>query len=289
MLAIQTNKLCKYYGEHLGIKDVSLEIESGEIFGFIGPNGAGKSTTIRTLLGLLIPSAGSVQVFGQDMQSLGHEIRKNIGYLPSEVNYYEEMSARELLEYHCRFYHINDYSEINRLANLFELDLDKQITDLSFGNKKKCGIIQSIIHKPKLLIMDEPTSGLDPLMQNVFFDMLMDENKNGTTIFFSSHILSEVQNICHRAAIIKQGEIIATENIQSLLKKQMKRVTLIFSQKPTVLNFPKGVQQQQWSGNKLTFEYVGSVNLLTQWMSTLNLQDIVLEEPELESIFMNYY
>ncbi len=205
------------------------------------------------------------------------------------MNYYDEMSSRELLEYHCRFYGINDYSEIKRLADIFELDLDKQITDLSFGNKKKCGIIQSIIHKPKLLIMDEPTSGLDPLMQNVFFKMLKDENKNGTTIFFSSHILSEVQNICHRAAIIKNGEIKATENIQSLLKKQMKKVSLVFRQKPEPLAFPKGIQNEHWNGNKLTLEYVGSIDNLIQWISILDLQDVVLEEPDLESIFMNYY
>lgn len=289
MLTVQTSKLCKYYGQDLGIKNISLEIEQGEIFGFIGPNGAGKSTTIRTLLGLLIPTSGAATIFGKDIREFGQEIRKNIGYLPSEVNYYDEMSSRELLEYHCRFYDINDYSEIERLAELFKLDLDKQITDLSFGNKKKCGIIQSVIHKPKLLIMDEPTSGLDPLMQNVFFEMLKDENKNGTTIFFSSHILSEVQNICHRAAIIKDGEIITTENIQSLLQKQMKKVTLVFSQKLAQLEYPKGVQHQHWKGNKLTFEYVGQITNLIQWMSNLDILDVVLEEPDLESIFINYY
>jgi len=289
MLAVQTNKLCKNYGQQLGIKDISLEIENGEIFGFIGPNGAGKSTTIRTLLGLLIPSSGSGHIFGEDISTLGHQIRKNIGYLPSEVNYYDEMSGRELLEYHCRFYNIYEYSEIIKLAELFKFDLDKQINDLSFGNKKKCGIIQAIIHKPKLLIMDEPTSGLDPLMQNVFFELLKDLNKNGTTIFFSSHILSEVQNLCHRAAIIKNGEIKATENIQSLIKKQMKKGVLIFSKIPDQLEFPVGLQNQNWSGNKLTFEYVGPINNLTKWMSNLDLQDIALEEPELESIFMNYY
>lgn len=289
MLAVQTSKLCKFYGQNLGIKDVSIEIETGEIFGFIGPNGAGKSTTIRTLLGLLIPTSGSVKIFDQDISHLGHEVRKNIGYLPSEVNYYDEMSSRELLEYHCRFYGIYDYSEIDKLADIFELDLDKQITDLSFGNKKKCGIIQSMIHKPKLLIMDEPTSGLDPLMQNVFFDRLKIENENGTTIFFSSHILSEVQNICHRAAIIKIGEIKATENIQSLIKKQMKKVGLIFHHKPLQLEFPMGVQKQNWNGNKLTFEYVGLIDNLIKWMANLDLQDVILEEPDLESIFMNYY
>lgn len=289
MLAIQTNKLCKYYGKHLGIKNVSLEIKQGEIFGFIGPNGAGKSTTIKTLLGLLIPTSGSTYIFGQDISKYGDKIRKKIGYLPSEVNYYNEMSSQELLEYHCRFYGINDYSEIKRLAELFKLDLDKKITDLSFGNKKKCAIIQSVIHKPKLLILDELTSGLDPLMQNIFFELLDEENKKGMTIFFSSHILSEIQRMCDRAAVIRNGEITAIEDIQSLLKKQMKKARLVFNQKPEQLEYPEGVQHQHWHNNKLTFEYVGSIDNLIQWMSNLDLLDAALEEPDLESIFMNYY
>jgi ABC-2 type transport system ATP-binding protein len=199
------------------------------------------------------------------------------------------MCSRELLEYHCRFYDIYDYSEIKRLANIFKLDLDRKITDLSFGNRKKCGIIQSLIHKPKLLIMDEPTSGLDPLMQSIFFEMLRDEHKKGTTIFFSSHILSEVQNLCERAAIIKDGEIKATENIQTLRKKQMKKVTVVFGQKLEKLKFIEGIQNQHWQGSKLTFEYVGPISDLLKWISDLDIIDVVLEEPDLESIFMNYY
>ena len=289
MLAIQTSELSKYYGDALGIKDVSLDIVEGEIFGFIGPNGAGKSTTIRTILGLLMPSSGSIRIFGKDIEEHGSEIRKEIGYLPAEVNYYDEMSSRELLEYHCRFYGIQDYREIERLADTFDLDLDKPISDLSLGNKKKCGIIQSIIHKPKLLIMDEPTTGLDPLMQNVFFELLRNLNKKGTTLFFSSHILSEVQSLCHRAAIIKNGEIVAKEDIQSLLKKQMKKVTLLFSQRPNDLQFPEGIQNPHWTKNKLTLEYVGPIDNLLRWMSSIELQDAILEEPDLESIFINYY
>lgn len=289
MLAIQTEKLCKNYGDMLGIRDVSLKIESKKIFGFVGPNGAGKSTLIRTLLGLLIPSSGSAHIFGKDVFQEGHLIRRDIGYLPSEIHYYDEMTARELLEYHCRFYKIYNYKEIQNLAKLFEFDLDKQITDLSFGNKKKCGIIQALVHHPKLLIMDEPTSGLDPLMKNVFFEKLKNLNENGTTIFFSSHILSEVQSICDRAAIIKNGEIVSIENIQSLLQKQMKLVSLHFKNKPHSLNFPNGSQNQHWKGNKLHFEYLGNITILLQWMSQLELVDVALEEPELESIFMNFY
>ena len=169
MLAIQTDKLTKYYGEHLGMKNVSLEVNKGEVFGFVGPNGAGKSTAIRTLLGLLIPTSGSAKMLGMDVITQGDVLRKKVGYLPSEVNYYDEMSSRELLDYHSRFYGEVNGSEITRLAEHFELDLDREINELSFGNKKKCAIIQSVIHNPELLILDEPTAGLDPLMQNRYF------------------------------------------------------------------------------------------------------------------------
>jgi len=289
MLTIKITNLSKYYGKSLGIKNVSLEINQGEIFGFIGPNGAGKSTTIRTLLGLLIPTSGSAEIFDKDIVKHGDSIRKKIGYLPSEVNYYEEMSSRELLEYHARFYGKVDKQEIKRLANIFELDLDKKITDLSFGNKKKCGIIQSVLHKPELLILDEPTSGLDPLMQNRFFDLLEEENKKGTTIFFSSHVLSEIQKLCDRAAVIQKGEIVAVENIQTLLEKQMKKVRLVFRSVPENLKLIEGIINENWHNNKFTFEYVGEISKLISWMEQFNLQDAVMEEPDLESIFMNYY
>jgi len=289
MLAIQTTELSKYYGDSIGIKGVSLEVREGEVFGFIGPNGAGKSTMIRALLGLLIPTSGSATMLGKDALTQGYEIRKQIGYLPAEVNYYDEMSSRELLEYHSRFYGEVDHSEIERLAAYFELDLDKQITDLSFGNKKKCAIIQSVIHNPKLLILDEPTSGLDPLMQNRFFELLEEQSKKDVTIFFSSHNLSEIQRMCDKAAVIRKGEIIAIEDISALLKKQMKKGRFVFKEKPKDVKFPEGIQHEQWHTNKLTFEYVGPLNVLVKWMSGLDLVDAILEEPDLESIFMNYY
>ncbi|MGV6861036.1 MAG: ABC transporter ATP-binding protein [Putridiphycobacter sp.] len=289
MLAIQTDKLSKNYGKAVGIKDVSISIEKGEVYGFIGPNGAGKSTAIRTLLGLLIPTSGSAKIFGQDITTHGHDIRKKIGYLPSEVNYYDDMTSRELLTYHSKFYGEVNPKEIEELAAWFELDLDKEISDLSFGNKKKCAIIQSVVHHPELLILDEPTSGLDPLMQNRFFELLERENKKGTTIFFSSHILSEIQRMCKRAAIIRKGEIVAVEDIQVLLEKQMKKGKFVFREKPTNISYPEGVINQVWHDNKLTFEYVGPINQLIDWLANLDLVDVVLEEPDLETIFMNYY
>ena len=231
MNIIETSDLCKNYGNDVGIKNINLEIKEGEIFGFIGPNGAGKSTFIRTLLGLLHPSSGTAKVLGHNINNKSEQIRKKLGYLPSEVNYYDGMSSRELLEYHSGFYKNVDTNKIKTLSEIFELDLDRKIEELSFGNKKKCAIIQSVIHEPDLLILDEPTSGLDPLMQNRFFELLEEENKKGTSIFFSSHILAEVQRLCNRAAIIRKGEISALEDIQSLLEKQMKKARFVFKEK----------------------------------------------------------
>ncbi|MGB1452866.1 MAG: ABC transporter ATP-binding protein [Crocinitomicaceae bacterium] len=288
MNVIEASDLCKNYGNDVGIKNINLEIKKGEVFGFIGPNGAGKSTFIRTLLGLLHPSSGTAKVLGHNIKNKSEEIRKKLGYLPSEVNYYDGMSSRELLEYHAGFYENVDTTKIKTLSEIFELDLDRKIEELSFGNKKKCAIIQSVIHEPDLLILDEPTSGLDPLMQNRFFELLEEENKKGTSIFFSSHILAEVQRLCNRAAIIRKGEISAVEDIQSLLEKQMKKARFVFKEKQE-LKFISGVQNPTWTNNKLTFDYIGPVKELIQWMNQLNLQDAVLEEPDLETIFMNYY
>jgi len=288
MNIIEASGLSKNYGEDVGIKDINLEIKKGEVFGFIGPNGAGKSTFIRTLLGLLIPTSGTAKILGQTIENKPEEIRKKIGYLPSEVNYYDGMSSRELLEYHAGFYDGVDRGKIEALATLFELDLNIKIEELSFGNKKKCAIIQAVLHNPEILILDEPTSGLDPLMQNRFFELLEEENKKGTTIFFSSHILPEIQRMCNRAAIIRKGEISAVEDIQSLLEKQMKKARFIFTAQKE-LKFIEGVQNPVWTNNKLTFDYIGPVKDLIKWMNDLDLKDAVLEEPDLETIFMNYY
>jgi ABC-2 type transport system ATP-binding protein len=289
MKAIEINSLNKYYGDFHAIKDVSIEVEQGEIYGFVGPNGAGKSTLIRSVLGLLKTTSGSANILGIDALNNGAKVRELIGYLPSEVHYYDEMTSRELLEYSARFYKNSDLSKIDSLAEYFQLDLNKKITDLSFGNKKKCSIIQSVLHQPKLLILDEPTSGLDPLMQNRFFDLLEEENKKGTTVFFSSHILSEIQRMCDRAAVIRDGAISAVEDIQVLLEKQMKKVRVVFAAMPENKVLPQGAQHERWHDLKLSFEFVGPVGVLIDWLSKHDLHDAVLVELDLESIFMNYY
>ena len=286
MLAIETKALTKYYGKHLGIKEVSLSVPQGSIYGFIGPNGAGKSTAIRTLLGLLTPTSGTATLLGYDIRKEGPSVRERIGYLPAEVHYYDEMTSRELLEYHAGFYPKADVKEIDRLAKVFELDLEKKITDLSFGNKKKCAIIQTVLHKPDLLILDEPTSGLDPLMQNRFFELLEERHAAGATIFFSSHILSEVQRLCQTAAVIRQGEIIAIEDISALMTKQVKKCRLLYESIPDQPQLPEGCTEVHWNDDKVTFAYTGPINTLIGWLAAQNL---VVEEPDLETIFMNYY
>jgi ABC-2 type transport system ATP-binding protein len=289
MNAIELSSLSKFYGNQCGIDSVSFTVKKGEIFGFIGPNGAGKSTTIRTLLGLLKATSGKAEIMGMDISNEGAMIREKIGYLPSEVDYYSEMSSKELLLYHAAIYKVADVeNKIQELATYFKLELDRPIDDLSYGNKKKCAIIQSVLHDPEVLILDEPTGGLDPLMQNRFFELLERQNKKGVTIFFSSHVLSEIQRMCDRAAIIRDGKIMAVEDISTLLSKQMKMVRLVTTSVNNII-LPVGALNHHQSGQKHTFDYVGPTRDLVIWLSSQSIIDVTLSEPDLERIFMNYY
>lgn len=293
MSVIQTVNLTKFYGKSRGIENVNLSVEEGEIFGFIGPNGAGKSTTIRTLLGLIEPTGGSATIFGRDIKTDGPAIREEIGYLPSEVFYYDNMRARDLLRYSASFYKKSKHdmeARMNCLAKSLDLDLNKKIDDLSYGNKKKVGIIQGLLHSPKLIILDEPTGGLDPLVQATFFELLKQENQRGATVVFSSHILSEVQKLCHRVAIIKEGNIIALEQIDALRKNSYVKVALDLAAPVSQTVFHvKGISNLQTTKGHVTFLYRGDVNLILKMLSTMRLKNISIEEPELEEIFMHYY
>jgi ABC-2 type transport system ATP-binding protein len=290
MNVIETQSLTKYYGKDRGIIDLSLKIEEGEIFGFIGPNGAGKSTTIRTLLGLIFPTSGSGRIFGMDIIKQTKEIKKHVGYMPSEVNYYEKMDVHALLDYSANFYATDCKSRIKELAEVFSLDLGRKIVDLSRGNRKKISILQSLIHQPRLLILDEPTSGLDPLMQAKFFDILKEENSGGTTVFLSSHTLSEVQKMCKRVGIIKEGKIIAVEDIESLRKKQLRKIQVEFAH-PVEKDEIKciGVTASQAHRNILSFMFSGKMNDLLHVLTGKDVKDLIIEEPSLEEIFMHYY
>ncbi|NTW61704.1 ABC transporter ATP-binding protein [Candidatus Saccharibacteria bacterium] len=294
MNIIETKKLTKYYGKSLGIEDVDLEVREGEIFGFIGPNGAGKSTTIRTLLGLIHPTGGSATIFGRDVTKFGPEINAQIGYLPSEVFYYDDMKVIDLLRYSGSFYGMDAKKvdvRIRELAKYLDLDLKRKIDDLSYGNKKKVGIVQGLLHQPKLIILDEPTGGLDPLMQQRFFDLLREENKKGATILFSSHILSEVQRLCDRVAIIKDGKIIRVEKISNLADNTHKKFKLETATPVEKGRFAglKGMTGMTIQGNSISFLYRGPMNDVTKIIASLNLTNLIVEDPDLEEIFMHYY
>jgi ABC-2 type transport system ATP-binding protein len=289
MSVIEVSHLTKYYGKSRGINDVSFHVDEGEIFGFIGPNGAGKSTTIRLLLSLIHPTSGSATIFGKDCIKYGPELRQEIGYLPSEVFYYDRMKVSDLLKYSASFYHKDSARRMHELAELMELELNRRIEDLSYGNKKKVGIVQGLLHQPKLLFLDEPTAGLDPLMQRKFFQLIREENQHGVTVFFSSHILSEVQRMCHNVAIIKEGRIIEIADIRTLQQNNYKKVRVVADNlDATYFDIP-GVTNLEYYNGTVRFFYKGDINLVMHKISEIMVSDVTIEEPTLEEIFMHYY
>ncbi len=289
---IDITDLSKFYGKARGIEHVNLKIEEGEIFGFIGPNGAGKSTTIRILLNLIFPTGGSARIMGMDVIKETKNIKRQVGYIPSDGNAYASMDVHEFLTYCIRFHQVqNGAHRIAELSELFELDLKRKIAELSMGNRKKVSIVQSLLHNPKLLILDEPTTGLDPLMQAKFFELLRSENRKGMTIFFSSHVLNEVQLLCKRVAIIKEGTIVKLEDIETLRKKQLKKVLIQFEDQVNEQNFSiPGIDRIITKlGNMLSFMYSGDINELVGLLAGRKIVNLTIEEPSLEEIFMHYY
>ena len=285
---IKINELTKYYGKNArGILDVSLEIKKGEIFGFIGPNGAGKSTTVRTLLNLIFPTSGDATIMDLDIIKDSVEIRKHIGYIPSEINFYGDMNVEDFLHYSASFYDVEYQSKMDTLVEKLELDLTRKIEDLSFGNKKKVAIVQALLHSPEILILDEPTSGLDPLMQNMFFNIIEEEKKRGTTIFFSSHILSEVQRICDRVGIIKEGRLIKVEKIDDIMKARAKKVRIKTDK--DFLKEDENIINLKRENSHLTFVYTGKIDKLLKLLQDKPITDLTIIEPTLEEIFMHYY
>lgn len=289
MAIVEINQLTKSYKKNRGIVDISFSIEEGEIFGFIGPNGAGKSTTIRTLLNFIYPTRGSASIFGKDIIKHSKEIRQNVGYLPSEVHYYDDMKVVDLLKYSAKFHKNFKEVRMKELANLLDLDLGRKIEDLSFGNRKKVGIVQALLHEPKLIILDEPTSGLDPLMQSTFFDLLEKERNKGATIFFSSHILGEVQKMCDRVAIIKEGKLVKVESIENLTKTKVKNVKLTLEKQEQLELKLEGLMKKEVKGKEMTLLYSGDIKVLLNHLNNLPVQDVLIEEPSLEEVFMHYY
>jgi ABC-2 type transport system ATP-binding protein len=289
MSIIEVANLTKYYGKSRGIIDVTFNEEEGEIFGFIGPNGAGKSTTIRLLLSLIHPTSGSAKVFGKDVVTHGPEIRRDIGYLPSEVYYYEGMKVIDLLKYSASFYDRDCARRMRELSEVMELEMHRRISDLSYGNKKKVGIVQGLLHSPKLLFLDEPTAGLDPLMQRRFFDLIREENARGVTVFFSSHILGEVQRLCTRVGIIREGRIVEISDIRTLQQNNYKKVH-VTAEGLNVASFDlPGATNLQAEDGTVHFFFKGDINTVLQKMAGVRVADVTIEEPTLEEIFMHYY
>ena len=286
MDAIQITKLTKYYGKSRGIVELDLSVKKGEFFGFIGPNGAGKSTTIRTLLGLITPTGGNAQIFGLDIVREKQAILQKVGYLPSEAAFYPGMKIKDVLKLSADLRKKDCNAEAELLCERLQLDTTRKVEELSFGNRKKVAIVCALQHCPELLILDEPTGGLDPLMQKEFFDILQERNKQGTTIFLSSHVLSEIQRNCTRAAIIRDGRIIACDNVDALSKTSAKRITV---HGQVNLNKLDGVRDRIESGDSVSFLFGGDINDLIRALSTCRVSDLSVTEPDLEDIFLHYY
>lgn len=286
MNAIQLSHLTKYYGKSRGILNLNLDVKEGEFFGFIGPNGAGKSTTIRTLLGLITPSSGQAKIFDETIRRRNPQIRSHIGYLPSEAVFYRGMKVKDLLKLSADLHHKDCSAEREILCRRLQLDVNRKVDELSFGNRKKVAIVSALQHQPKLLILDEPTSGLDPLMQREFFQIIRERNEQGATVFLSSHVLSEIQRNCTRAAIIREGRIIACDRVEALSKTNAKRISV---QGQVSLDSLEEIRDLKENDGIFSFLYGGDIHRLLETLSAGTITDLSISDPDLDEIFLHYY
>ena len=286
MNAIQLSNLTKYYGKSRGILNLNLDVKEGEFFGFIGPNGAGKSTTIRTLLGLITPSSGQAKIFDETIRQRNPQIRSHIGYLPSEAVFYRGMKVKDLLKLSADLHHKDCSAEREILCRRLQLDVNRKVDELSFGNRKKVAIVSALQHQPKLLILDEPTSGLDPLMQREFFQIIRERNEQGATVFLSSHVLSEIQRNCTRAAIIREGRIIACDRVEALSKTNAKRISV---QGQVSLDSLEEIRDLKENDGIFSFLYGGDIHRLLETLSAGTITDLSISNPDLDEIFLHYY
>lgn len=287
---ISVTNLTKYYGDTPGVKDISFSVNRGEIFGFLGPNGAGKTTTIRLLLKLLHPTSGKISIFNGEGSGRPVDILKRCGYLPGEFTAYSQMTGIEFLRYAAAVRNADPAAQ-QELINRFKIsrvNLDKKIKKLSHGTLQKLGIVQALFHKPELIILDEPTTGLDPLMQDEFYSILHEYQKGGSTILFSSHNLPEVEKICSRVAIIREGRLVALEALELLKKKVYRRLELTLRQEVETLEIPHARLIKK-DGLKYSFLVKGDMDLLLKELAGLPVEDLLLPEADLEEIFMAYY
>lgn len=284
MNAIETVKLTKFYGKARGIRDVNLTVAEGDFFGFIGPNGAGKSTTIRILTGLISQSEGKAEIFGREAGKT--DTLRDIGYMPSEADFYHGMRVREIIKYSAELRGQDCSKEAKILCDRLELDVNRKVSELSLGNRKKVSIVCALQHKPRLCILDEPTSGLDPLMQHEFYSILEECNREGATVFLSSHILSEIQRYCKHAAAIREGKLLICDSVENLVNNNAKKVTLWgVNEAPPLAE----IRNAKTEGDSVRFLYGGEPGKLLKALAPLSITDISITEPDLEEIFMHYY
>ena len=285
---LEVKHLKKYYGNSRGVEDVSLKLEKGDIYGFIGPNGAGKSTTIRTIMGLIHKNEGEIIFLDKELNPDDPSTIEKIGYLPSEINLYDDMTVKELFDYHETFYHKDLEPRRKQLVKLLKIQEDKKIEDLSLGNLKKVGIVLALMHEPILLILDEPTSGLDPIMQNVFHNILVEEKKKGTTILYSSHVLSEVSSICDKICFIKEGKIIKEDKIEEIKENTYTHLTIVSNEIKKIKNELK-LDVIEEKENEIKFMNHLNPNELINKLSKFNIERLLIENISLEDLFSNYY
>ncbi len=288
---IETRSLTKSYGKARGIQDLTLRVQRGEIFGFLGPNGAGKTTTLRTLLDILHPTRGSLSVLGLDPQKNGIAVRRKVGYLPGDLALNPDLTGDEVLEYSSHLRGGVPRTEIDRLAKRMEIDLSRPIRAYSRGNRQKIGLILALMHKPDLVILDEPTSGLDPLIQQVLYELLEDVRKDGRTVFFSSHILPEVERLCDRVGILREGKLAAVEAVAGLKQKAIRRIDFVFENPVPAETFRSvpGVTEVRESGSTLSMVVQGNLDALIKAVARHPLRNIVTYEPNLEEFFLAFY
>jgi ABC-2 type transport system ATP-binding protein len=289
--AIETKGLSLYYGRHRGILDVDLRVEKGDIFGFLGPNGAGKTTTQRVLMDLIRPTAGEASIFGKDSRKDGVTVRKRIGYLPGELSLYDNMTARRFFKMYYSLQKNNtDPGYWKKLTDRLGLDTNRKIRQYSSGNKQKVGLVAAFMNKPDLLILDEPTSGLDPLVKQTVMEMVREANQAGATVFFSSHILSEVQSVCNRVGVIRDGQLVATERVEDLTTQHFKRIRFKFAKTPPPDAFTRdGVIEVGRDEGGLTLEVYTHLNQVMEQAISFGITDIETIPVSLEDTFLAYY
>lgn len=285
MNIIETKNLTKYYGKIKGVENLTFSVKKGEIFGFLGPNGAGKTTTIRTLLGYLHSTKGEAFIFGKNIRENIVEIKREVGYIPGDLSIYGHMTGREFLNYFASLRNTK-MTLLDELLKVFDVPLERKIKGYSKGMKQKIGIIQAFMDDPEIVIMDEPTSGLDPLLQQKFYDFLHEQKKKGRTVFFSSHVLSEVDKICDRIGIIRNGELVALEDVETLKGKMGKMIKVKIKEKPETFKGPKNMKiKDGW----IEFVTNDDVDHWIKLLSKYTIVDLKIAEFSLEDIFIHYY